>query len=288
MESSLLPSSTPEARRQLQGWREECLQPLGEARRLLRLRGACLAELGPFLRRQAGARRAVRRLREALEGRGSWDRSKAEQLHAGVGAAARDLAALEAEALGLDGRLSKAHLHLVEAEADQGPAQGDTQGDTQGPAEGDTQGTAQGDTQGPSQGPTQEPTQGPSQEPTQGPSRRQRRRTSCRGQAAGLLTGLEGVQRTLGWRQSEAEALGALWTSFRERKEEVMAGLARLEEAARSEDAGESSVQAYQNRSLIRRSFKQSISLLFKVQSHHGNGLRALLKTAIHSIEMVT
>ncbi|CAL8318022.1 unnamed protein product, partial [Boreogadus saida] len=207
VESSLLPSSTPEARQQLQGWREECLQPLGEAQRLLRLRGACLAELGPFLRRHAEARRAVQHLREALEGRGSWDRSKAEQLHAGVGAAARDLAALEAEALGLDGRLSKAHLHLVGAEAEAEPAQGATKG----PA---------------SQG----------------------RRTSCRGQTVGLLTGLEGVQRTLGWRQSEAEALGALWSSFRERKEEVMAGLARLEEAARKEDARESSVQAFQNR----------------------------------------
>ena len=151
-------------------------------------------------------------LREALEGRGSWDRSKAEQLHAGVGAAARDLAALEAEALGLDGRLSKAHLHLVGAEAEAEPALGATKGPS-------------------SQG----------------------RRTSCRGQTADLLTGLEGVQRTLGWRQSEAEALGALWSSFRERKEEVMAGLARLEEAAaRKEDARESTVQAFQNRSFIK------------------------------------
>ena len=233
MEAALLPSSTQEARQQLRGWREECLQPLGEARRLLRLRGACLAELGPFLGRHAEAGRAVQRLREALEGRGSWDRSKVEQLHAGVGAAARDLAALEAEGLGLDGRLSKAHLHLVSAEAEPNP----------GPAQVPTP------TQGPAKEPAQEPSQEPSQEPAQEPAT-QGRRTSCRGQAEGLLTGLEGVQRTLGWRQSEAEALGALWSSFRERKEEVMAGLARLEEAAaRSENTSESSVTAFQNRS---------------------------------------
>lgn len=203
VESTLFPISTDEAQQQLQGWREECLQPLGEGQRLLRLRAACLAELRLFLRRHEEARGAVRHLHEAIEGRGSWDRSKAEQLHGGVGEAARDLSALEAEAVGLDGRLAKAHLHLSAA--------ADTDADVDG-------------------------------EPHRG------RRTSCRGQVTALMLGLESVQRTLGWRQSEAEALGALWSSFRERKEEVMASLTKLEEAARREDARESSVQAFQNR----------------------------------------
>ena len=197
-ESTLFPSSTAEARDQLQGWREECLQPLGEAQRLLLLRGTCLAELALFLRKHAEARRDVQHLREAIEGRGSWDRSKVEQLHGGVGATARDLTTLEAEAVGLDGRLSKAHFHLSAADA--------------------------------------EP-------PSPGP-----RRTSCRSRAVSLVMGLECVQRSLGWRQSETEALGALWSSFRERKEEVMASLTKLEEAARQEEARESSVQAFQNR----------------------------------------
>ncbi|XP_042156778.1 nesprin-1 isoform X2 [Oncorhynchus tshawytscha] len=61
------------------------------------------------------------------------------------------------------------------------------------------------------------------------------------------MVALEGVQRGLGWRQSQAEALGALWTSFRKRREEVMRSLRELEERARQEGARESSVQAFQN-----------------------------------------
>uniref|UniRef100_A0A8C7M5B3 Spectrin repeat containing nuclear envelope protein 1 n=1 Tax=Oncorhynchus kisutch TaxID=8019 RepID=A0A8C7M5B3_ONCKI len=189
-ESSLLSFSSPEAQQQLQGQREDCLQPLSEAQHLLLLRGESLAELGVFLKSHGAAAGEVRGLREAVEGRGSWDRSKAEELHHGLGEVAGDVARLEAQAVGLDGRLSKAHLHLS------GPGQG---------------------------------------------------RTSCRGQAVALMVALEGVQRGLGWRQSQAEALGALWTSFRERREEVMRSLRELEERARQEGARESSVQAFQN-----------------------------------------
>uniref|UniRef100_A0A8K9Y661 Spectrin repeat containing nuclear envelope protein 1 n=1 Tax=Oncorhynchus mykiss TaxID=8022 RepID=A0A8K9Y661_ONCMY len=188
-ESSLLSFSSPEAQQQLQGQREDCLQPLSEAQHLLLLRGESLAELGVFLQSHGAAAGEVRGLREAVEGRGSWDRSKAEELHHRLGEVAGDVARLEAQAVGLDGRLSKAHLHLS-------PGQG---------------------------------------------------RTSCRGQAVALMVALEGVQRGLGWRQSQAEALGALWTSFRERREEVMRSLRELEERARQEGARESSVQAFQN-----------------------------------------
>lgn len=144
----------------------------------------------------------MRRLHEAAEGRGSWDSSKAEELHRGVGAAAADIARLEAEAVGLDGQLSKAHLSLREAE---GPGSKDS-------------------------------------------GRPPPAKTSCRGLAVDLTVALEEVQRCVGWRQSEADTLGALWSSFRERREEVMKSLKKLEDDADREGAREISVQAFQNR----------------------------------------
>lgn len=200
-ESSLLRCSTPEAQQQLQGWKEDCLQPLRESQRLLLLRKECLTELKAFLQKHGTAAKVVHRLHEAVEGRGSWDRSKAEELHHGLGEVAKDVARLEAEAVGLDGQLSKAHLHLCGAEwrgtRDASYPQG---------------------------------------------------RMSCRGQAVALMMALEEVQRGVGWRQSEADALSALWSSFRERKEEVMNNLKKLEAEVRQEEDRESSVQAFQNR----------------------------------------
>lgn len=143
----------------------------------------------------------MRCLHEEVEGRGSWDHSKAEELHRGIVDVAKDVAQLEAEAVGLDGQLSKAHLHISGAEL-----------------------TDSKDISGP-----------------QG-------RTSCRGQAVVLMVALEEVQKTVGWRQCEADALGALWCSFRERKEEVMKNLKKLEDDGRREEAREFTVQAFQNR----------------------------------------
>lgn len=154
-----------------------------------------------FLEKHEAAAKAVRRLHEAVEGRGSWDRSKAEELHRGIGEVAKDVARLEAEAVGLDGQLSKAHLYLCGAEW-----------------------RGSKDVSHP------------------------RGRTSCRGQAVALTVALEEVQRGVGWRQSEADALGALWSSFRERREEVLKNLKKLEDEVRQEGARESSVQAFQNR----------------------------------------
>ncbi|XP_033998692.1 nesprin-1 isoform X2 [Trematomus bernacchii] len=200
-ESSLLHCSTSEAQQQLQGWREDCLQPLTESQRLLLLRKECLNQLKTFLEKHKAAVRTVRCLHEAVEGRGSWDRAKAEELHRGIGEVAKDVARLEAEAVGLDGQLSKAHLHLSGAEWQGHRDLSHPQG-----------------------------------------------RTSCRGQAVALMMALEEVQRGVGWRQSEADALGALWTSFRERKEEVMKNLNKLDNEARQEGAREITVQAFQNR----------------------------------------
>nr|XP_019953051.1 PREDICTED: nesprin-1-like [Paralichthys olivaceus] len=200
-ESSLLRSSTPGAQQQLQGWKEDSLQPLKESQRLLLLRKEGLTELKTFFEKHGTAAEVVHRLHEAVEGRGSWDRSKAEELHHGIGEVANDVARLEAQAVRLDGQLSKAHLHLSGAE---------------------WQGSR--DTSHP-----------------QG-------RTSCRGQAVALTMALEEVQRGVGWRQSEADALGALWSSFRERREEVMKNLKKLEDEVTQERPRESSVQAFQNR----------------------------------------
>jgi len=200
-ESALLHCSTSEAQQQLQGWREDCLQPLSESQRLLYVRKECLTELKTFLEKHETAAKAVRRLREAVEGRGSWDHSKVEELHRGIVEVAKDVARLEAEAVGLDGQLSKAHLHLCGAEWRGSKDVSHPQG-----------------------------------------------RTSCRGQAVALTMALEEVQRGVGWRQSEADALGALWCSFRERKEEVMKNLKKLEDDAKHEGARECSVQAFQNR----------------------------------------
>lgn len=199
--SSLHHCCTPEAQQQLQGWKEDCLQPLSESRCLLALRKECLNTLKTFLEKHRTASQAARRLHEAVEGRGSWDCSKAEQLHQEIGAVAKDVAQLEAEAVGLDGQLSKAHLHLF------GP-------EWQGPRD-------VGDAPG---------------------------RTSCRRQAVALTMALEEVQRGVGWRQSEADALGALWSSFRERRKEVIRNLKKLEEEVIQEGGRESSVQAFQNR----------------------------------------
>lgn len=200
-ESALLRCSSPEAQQQLQGWREDCLQPLSESQRLLLLRKECLTELKTFLEKHGAATKALRHLHEAVEGRGSWDRSKAEELHRGIGEVAKDVAKLEAKAVGLDGQLSKAHLYLCGAEWQGSKNVSHPQG-----------------------------------------------RTSCRGQTVALTMALEEVQRGVGWRQSEADALGALWSSFRERREEVMKNFKKLEDEARQEGARESSVQAFQNR----------------------------------------
>ncbi|CAM9192469.1 unnamed protein product, partial [Lampetra planeri] len=119
-EQSLRRHSTPEAQQQLQLWREDCLQALVEAQRLLLLRKECLTALQTFLEKHEAAATSVRRLQETVDGEGSWTLSKAEELHRAIGEVAKDVARLEAEAVGLDGQLSKAHVHLQGAEC-QGP-----------------------------------------------------------------------------------------------------------------------------------------------------------------------
>lgn len=197
IEMLLLCSSTPEAQQMIHNWREASQQPVSEAHRLLLLRRECLTRLQTFLEQQRNVAMAVGRLHEAVGSRGSWDSSKADQLHRRIGELATDLARLEADAVGMDGQLSKAHLQLS----------GDLE-DASHPQE----------------------------------------RTSCWGQVVALTRALEEVQRSAGGRQSEADYMRALWSSFREKKDEAMNILTKLEEEALQASVEESSVQAFQNR----------------------------------------
>uniref|UniRef100_A0A8C7KDH8 Spectrin repeat containing, nuclear envelope 1b n=1 Tax=Oncorhynchus kisutch TaxID=8019 RepID=A0A8C7KDH8_ONCKI len=55
-------------------------------------------------------------------------------------------------------------------------------------------------------------------------------RTSCRVLADGLSGELDTVRNLLGTKQSEAEALGALWSSFRQRKEQLLKNVEDIKE----------------------------------------------------------
>lgn len=73
-------------------------------------------------------------------------------------------------------------------------------------------------------------------------------RTSCRGLVEDLGSGLQQVQRSMGTRQSEAEALGAMWSSFMRRKEVLLRSLTELEDRARKPWLPELSTQSIQQR----------------------------------------
>lgn len=197
IEMLLLCSSTLEAQQMIHNWREASQQPISESHRLLLLRKECLTRLKTFLEQHKNVATAVCHLHDSVGSRGSWDSSKADELHRRIGEIATDLARLEADAVGIDGQLSKAHLQLS----------GDLK-DASHPQE----------------------------------------RTSCWGQVVALTRALEEVQKCAGWRQSEADYTGALWSSFREKKDEVMNILTNVEQEAMQACVQESSVQAFRNR----------------------------------------
>lgn len=197
IEMVLRSSSTLEAQQIIHNWREASQQPVSESHRLLLLRKECLARLKTFLEQHRNAATATCQLREVVGSQGSWDTSKADELHRRIGEIATDLARLEADGVGIDGHLSKAYLQLS--------------GDLKDP-------------------------------------RQSQERTSCWGQVVALTRALEEVQKCAGWRQSAADYTGALLSSFREKKEEVMNILAKVEEEAMQAGVQESSVQAFRNR----------------------------------------
>lgn len=73
-------------------------------------------------------------------------------------------------------------------------------------------------------------------------------RTLCRSLADTLSTELDGVKTLLGSKQSEAEALGALWVSFRQRKEQLLKSVEDIEEKADQQSLKEPNLLTLQQR----------------------------------------
>uniref|UniRef100_A0A672NJW8 Nesprin-1-like n=1 Tax=Sinocyclocheilus grahami TaxID=75366 RepID=A0A672NJW8_SINGR len=73
-------------------------------------------------------------------------------------------------------------------------------------------------------------------------------RSSCRSLADSLSVELDAVRNLLGSKQSEAEALGALWSSFRQRKEQLLKTVEDIEEKADKQGLKEPSVLTLQQR----------------------------------------
>lgn len=71
---------------------------------------------------------------------------------------------------------------------------------------------------------------------------------SCRLLADSLSAELDAVSNVLGSKQSEAEALGVLWTSFRQRKEQLLKAVEDIEENADHQTLKEPSLHALQQR----------------------------------------
>lgn len=73
-------------------------------------------------------------------------------------------------------------------------------------------------------------------------------RKSCRMMADSLSGEMDALRNLLGTKQSEAEALGALWTSFRQRKEQLLKAVEDIEEKADHQSFKEPSMHALQQR----------------------------------------
>lgn len=73
-------------------------------------------------------------------------------------------------------------------------------------------------------------------------------RKSCRMMADSLSTEMDALRNLLGTKQSEAEALGALWSSFRQRKEQLLKAVEDIEEKADQQSFKEPSMHALQQR----------------------------------------
>uniref|UniRef100_A0AAR2ILP8 Spectrin repeat containing, nuclear envelope 1b n=1 Tax=Pygocentrus nattereri TaxID=42514 RepID=A0AAR2ILP8_PYGNA len=87
-------------------------------------------------------------------------------------------------------------------------------------------------------------------------------RTSCRRLVDELGSGLQGLQRILGTRQSEADALKAMWNSFRGRKELLLKSLKELEERTRRKWLTEPSIQSFQHRLWILDQLEEELQAL--------------------------
>lgn len=73
-------------------------------------------------------------------------------------------------------------------------------------------------------------------------------RTLCRSLADALSMEVDGVKTLLGSKQSEAEALGAMWNSFRQRKEQLLKNVEDIEEKADQQKLKEPNLLTLQQR----------------------------------------
>lgn len=177
--------------------RADCsLQPFLEARHIAELQLDCLDRLEAFLQTHAVAAGVLRGLKQTVEGAGSWDRGKVEELQQELAAVVPDVGQLETLAVNLDGSLCKSHLHIG---IDEGS------------------------------------------------------RKSCRMLADSLSAELDAVRNLLGTKQSEAEALSSLWTSFRQRKEQLLKAVEDIEEHADHQSFKEPGLHALQQRYCVSR-----------------------------------
>ena len=76
-------------------------------------------------------------------------------------------------------------------------------------------------------------------------------RTSCRQPADAVSGEVAALRSLLGSKQSEAEELGALWGSFRQRKELLLQTVEDMEDKADHQSMKEPSLQALQHRSVF-------------------------------------
>ncbi|TSR99416.1 Nesprin-1 [Bagarius yarrelli] len=87
-------------------------------------------------------------------------------------------------------------------------------------------------------------------------------RTSCRGLVEDLGSGLQQTQQSLGTKQSEAEALEAMWNSFTRRKEILLTSLTDLEERAKKPWLPEPSKQTFQQRLWMLNQLEEELDAL--------------------------
>ena len=105
-------SCDPSDAQLLRGRLDTSLQPHQEALQLALLRLDCLEKLEAFLQTQGAATGVLGGLRHTVEGAGSWDRGRVEELQRELAAVILDIRNLETRAVWLTSGLGKAPLHL--------------------------------------------------------------------------------------------------------------------------------------------------------------------------------
>ncbi|XP_073712130.1 nesprin-1 isoform X2 [Misgurnus anguillicaudatus] len=88
------------------------------------------------------------------------------------------------------------------------------------------------------------------------------KRTSCRELVDDIALSLQMLQRSVGTKQSEAEALATLWSSFRGRKELLLVSLAKLEDRVSITWPAEVSTQAFQQRLWMLKQLEEELQAL--------------------------